>query len=974
MKNNYFKTRPSSVLEGKLSLWRNLLLLGFLMLFAHLSTYAQLCPSNLAMTITTVEATSATANDAKIRVSGVAYSNYKVGVSAGNLYTGSFASASLVSGLTNGVIADNLVSPVAAPGTQYTLRVYKNDGSCYTDSTFYLPYVNWNYTPEFIDIEASITKAPAGDAPMGSNVSIFVAVENKGNLDAAGVEFTVAFPAGLTFVSHMAAAGTTYNPATKIWNIGNLAEKPATGQSVVVLEMVFTITTRGIKEITAQNTALTGIDLDSSPVANAILEDDEGQTCITSNLDYCDGDEFTFTLASGIYKGIIWQRSTDNGTTWTDLAPFSTTADYTIGVDSILVIKRPGDYKYIRLAVTGVCGYDGCCPIKVIPGLPPILTKPNDVVVCFGAADTTITSTNIQLGYTTTSNVTYGISAVLPPFLSDQGDFKYQWYDNNGLSNPGTAALAGDTTLTLRNITLPNVVGKYNYRLISEQRNHLSCNDTTEVSFIVNELPVPVATVNSPVCQEDTIFLKARNTAVNPTPGIIWSWTGPNTFTHNDSTQTILNAQPVHEGDYIVRASYTLNGLGCSNSDTVNLKVNLLPAPPVATDTVYCQNIVAKRMSAILRLPAVATTVDSLRWYEGKTIPYAYTDYPNYISKVGHNTGPYPQTASAGQDKWYVTHVDINGCQSHPDTLIVNIDAKPLPPTVRDIAFCENYPSTPLTAVASPGSFGLIWYGLNKTDRDTSATYPAPPTNVIGVFSYYVSQYSFATTPNGVKRGGCESDTVKLDVYIKDTPLAPAVVPQTYCLLDTPTPLVATPVITNTGTGVGSNVLNVLAWYWAGDTTSVTPTPSTALAGATWYYVSQTTSYDTLKCESPQAPLKVTVNPLPVASMIPVSALCVGTVSQNNGQLILTRYRDSDLVSWNIGSAYASVTPTAFVSPGAGGVFASGLSNPATATQDYTAQIKNVFGCTINVTAPLVAKDCTCPGGYCEPASVAKTK
>jgi uncharacterized repeat protein (TIGR01451 family) len=946
MKNNYFKIRPWSVLERDKSIGRVLLLLSVLMLFAHFSTFAQACDPKLAMTIVTVDATSETANNAKIRLSGLPSNALKVGYSSGATYTGpDFATATAWSSLDSGYVIKTLPTPASAPGAEYTVRVYNATGSCFTDSTFYLPYVNWTFTPQFVDIMATITRTPAGDVPMGSDVSVYVHVKNDGSIKATGVEFTVNYAAGLTFVSDSAATGTTYSDATKKWIIGELA-----AGATITLKMVYTVTTRGIKEVNAYNTALTEIDVDSSPGSIGAVEDDQGQICISTHLDYCDGDEFTFELAGATpdYTGVTWLRSVDNGVNFTAIT--GSTADYEITAANHLIIKKPGDYKYEK--TTGSCPSDGCCPVKVIPGLPPILTKPTDVVICFGAPDTTISSANTQLGYTTTSNTLYGIQPTLPPFLSDQGVFEYKWYNDNGLSNPTTDSIPGQTSLKLTN--LPKAVGVYNYKLISVQTGHTSCNDTTEVIYKVNELPVPVATINSPVCQEDTIFLRATNTAVNPTPGITWSWEGPASYTHADSSDRILNAQPVNAGQYIVTAGYTLNGIGCSNKDTVDLVVNLLPAPPNAIDTTYCQLIDPKRLSAL-------GTADSLRWYKSPT--YLFTDKPDTTTRIGYNVGPLPQTnVSAGTTIYFVTQVDANGCQSHPDTLKVTIDEKPALPTVKDIAYCEGYPSNPLTATTLPGGYGLIWYGLNKTDRDTAATYAAPPTEVIGTFSYYVSQYNLASN--------CQSDSAKLDVYIKDTPDAPAVTEPVYCLNATPV---------DTLIAVRSLPTNSLKYYFNGTGTSVSPTPSTAMAGATWYYVTQTTKYDTLLCESPQKPLKVLVNPLPVATIIPVSALCLGTASQNNGYLILNRFRDSDQVSWNVGSTYngLSGTPasTAFASLPVSGIFTpQTLANPAAAGQDYTARVKNSFGCTIDVTATLTFKDCTCPGGYCEPAQITKTK
>jgi uncharacterized repeat protein (TIGR01451 family) len=979
MENNYLKTRFASVFERERKMWAQVLILGFLMLFAHLSTYAQACNPDLAMTITTYDATAETVSDAKIRVSGIQNANYKVGYSPGATYTGpAFAALGVYSSLTNGFVSETLAAPTAAPGTQYTIRVFNETGSCFTDSTFYLPYVNYNYAPTYVDLEATITRSPAGDVPLGSQVTLTVAVRNAGSLDATGVVYQIGSAVDLAFDTHSTTDGS-YVPGTGVWTIGNINA----GQTVS-LTLTYTVNARGIKEITAEATALNEIDLDSTPTANPEVEDDEAQICITTHRDFCNGDEYTFALVNGDYTGVVWQRSTDNGTTWATIT--GNTPNYEVTATGQLIIKSVGDYKYYRDSSATSCGYEGCCPIKVIPGLPPILTKPADEVICFGQPEPLIQATNTQTGYTATDHTTYGISTPITGFLADQGVFKYQWYNNNGPSNPVTTALTADTTMTLE--TLPTATGIYNYRLISVQDGHTSCTDTVEVEFIINELPIPVASSNSPICAEDTIELAGYNAAVNnpinPFIPASFEWTGPNSYTSTDSVTTRLNAQESMEGQYVLRAFYDLNGRVCSNTDTITVIINPLPDRPLGIDTTYCQQIAPERLSAILRTPVVDHVGTSLNWYHssGITDVYDIDDIPDTTTVIGYNVGPFANTTiAAGQDIWWVSTTDGLGCQSHIDTLVITIREKPTVPVVRDVAFCQNYPSTPLTASTTQPGYALIWYGEDKMviPGDTGATFTAPPTDSVGTFTYWVSQYDLTTQ--------CQSDTIDFDVLIKDTPDGPAVVEPTYCLdvtNSTAVALQATPVITNTV----SNALNTLTWYWNGTTTSTAPIPPTDMPGASWAYVTQTTLYelagvDTLNCESPQSPLKITVNPLPVASVIPVSALCIGTISQDNGMLILTRFRDSDQAAYNLGSTFTAPGTFAVI-PGSGIITpAPGLPNPSTASQDYTVRIKNFhpglnspteFECFIDVTVPLVAKDCTCPGGYCEPATVTKTK
>lgn len=963
MENNYLKIRLASVFGEKASVWVSSLVLVFLMLFAHMSTYAQSCSPALAMTITTFDASDSNTANAKIKVSGIQNSASRIGLSVGATYSGpAFGASPTYASLVGGIVDSTLQTPATAPGRQYTLRVYSSDGSCFTDSTFYLPYVNYNYTPQFVDLETTITRSPAGDVPMGDTVTVTVAVINRGSLAATGVTFEVAYAAGLTYYSDVPSVGT-YSDASKIWNIGTIASS-----ATVSLTMRYIVTTRGIKEITAETLTLDQLDLDSGPkptVQDANIEDDEGQICISTHRDWCPGDEYTFTLASGIYTGVVWQRSTDNGATWTTITGTNAFADVT---GSGLVIKQMGDYKYYKDSSAASCGFEGCCPIKVIPGLPPILTTPTNQVICYGAPAPIIESANTQAGYTATSNDTYGIQDELPPFLSDQGSFRYQWWNNNGPSNPTLDSLTGQDTLRLT--SLPTAPGIYHYRLVSEQNGHVSCRDTTEVTFTINELPVPLATSNSPVCAEDTIFLSARNTgtnnSINPLGTLTWGWTAPDAWTSADSVDRRLLATEAMEGNYIVRAAYTKFGVECASTDTVFVTINPLPDRPNAIDTAYCQFIAAKRLSALLSSPVIDHNGDSLRWWHGPLLPTS-VDLPDTTSLIGYNVGPFANTAVVGQDLWFVAQVDGNNCQSHLDTVRIDIWDQPDMPTVQDVAYCENYPSNPLTATTSGGSFSLIWYGLNKTNipGDTTATYAAPPTNVVDTLTYWVSQ--FENTHN------CQSDTAHFDVIIKDTPIQPNAADPVYCLNATATPFDA---------GILQVPNDYLTWYWLTDSLAnpaTPPTPLTTVAGATWGYVTQTKLYldpqgNTMRCESPREPFLVTVNPLPVATVIPVSALCLGTLTQNNGMLVLNRFRDNDIAAWNLGGTFNSGSATVVNPIPSHGILVSNLPNPSGPSDNYTVRVTNEFGCIIDVTEPLIAKDCTCPGGYCEPATVTKTK
>ena len=108
------------------------------------------------------------------------------------------------------------------------------------------------------------------------------------------------------------------------------------------------------------------------------------------------------------------------------------------------------------------------------------------------------------------------------------------------------------------------------------------------------------------------------------------------------------------------------------------------------------------------------------------------------------------------------------------------------------------------------------------------------------------------------------SDTTGITVSMTTTPPAPVVTsPVTYCQGATATALTAT----------GTNLL----WYTAstgGTGSSTAPIPSTATAGTTTRYVSQTVS----GCESARTPIVVTITPQQTPAFTPAGPYCTGAI------------------------------------------------------------------------------------------------
>ncbi len=180
------------------------------------------------------------------------------------------------------------------------------------------------------------------------------------------------------------------------------------------------------------------------------------------------------------------------------------------------------------------------------------------------------------------------------------------------------------------------------------------------------------------------------------------------------------------------------------------------------------------------------------------------------------------------------------------------IATTPAPTVTTPLSYCQGATAAALQATGQ----NLLWY-TNATGGTGSSTTPTVVTTTAGTFNFYVSQ-----TINN-----CEGPRAIITVTVNATPAAPVVNPASinYCVVNTPTILSAP----------GTNLL----WYTtatggSGNTTA--PTPSTATAGTTIYYVSQTTG----SCESPRASITVNVYANPVAPTVtsPID-ICQGTTA-----------------------------------------------------------------------------------------------
>ncbi len=250
-------------------------------------------------------------------------------------------------------------------------------------------------------------------------------------------------------------------------------------------------------------------------------------------------------------------------------------------------------------------------------------------------------------------------------------------------------------------------------------------------------------------------------------------------------------------------------------------------APTVSPQVNYCVGVTASALTA-------AGT--NIKWYTTATGGSSST------------TAPTPSTSSAGTTSYFASQ-SIGICESPRAEIIVVVTAIPAAPQVgtmpgqtsSTVNYCEG--DTPMNFVVS--GTNLLWYA-NATGGVGSSTAPTVSTAAVSSNTYYVSQSSV----------GCEGPRSSITVNVNTTPAAPTLtVPaiQTYCQ-NSPT---------NSLGATGTNI----KWYTVptgGTASTTTPPVSSATAGTTIYYVSQTNG----NCEGPRASITIIITATPVAPAV----------------------------------------------------------------------------------------------------------
>jgi uncharacterized repeat protein (TIGR01451 family) len=154
-------------------------------------------------------------SNARIQLSTFDGNSNKVGYSAGTSYTGpAFASATTISGGAPFTVVNTLPNPSSV--TPYTARVFC-DAATFTDVTVLLERKLCNVA----DLSITVTSTPQ-TGNQGEIITYTYTATNNGPDIATGVLVDTPMPSNITLLNATPNQGT-YNTATKIWDLGTLA-------------------------------------------------------------------------------------------------------------------------------------------------------------------------------------------------------------------------------------------------------------------------------------------------------------------------------------------------------------------------------------------------------------------------------------------------------------------------------------------------------------------------------------------------------------------------------------------------------------------------------------------------------------------------------------------------------------------------------------------------------------------------------
>ena len=427
-----------------------------------------------------------------------------------------------------------------------------------------------------------------------------------------------------------------------------------------------------------------------------------------------------------------------------------------------------------------------------------------------------------------------------------------------GTTSPGgrtfswTSNPSGFTSSSANPSVSPTVTTMYK---LTETMTSTGCSNSDSVKVTVNPLPSASAGSASTICSGNSVSIGAASVS-----GSTYSWTSnPSGFTSSGSNPSV---SPTVTTTY--KLTETITATGCSKSDSVKITVNPLPAANVGSSTTICTS---------------TSTVIGASSVSGHT--YSWTSNPTGFTSSSAN----PTVTPASTTTYKLTEtITATGC-SNTDSVKITVSSAP---------------STPSPSSNSPVCAGQS-INLN-TATVSGATYAWTGPNSFSSSSQNPS-ISSATSAN--------AGTYSVKVIISGCTSAAGTTSVTVNPLPTPTAGSATAICNGNSTSIGGSSTSGHTYSWSSNPSgysSSSSNPTVVPSTTTTYKVTETIT--ATGCSNSDS-VKITVNPLPAASVGSATAICTGSST-----LIGASSVSGHTYSWTSNpSGYTSTSANPTVSP-----------------------------------------------------------
>lgn len=384
------------------------------------------------------------------------------------------------------------------------------------------------------------------------------------------------------------------------------------------------------------------------------------------------------------------------------------------------------------------------------------------------------------------------------------------------------------------------------------------CDSVSNVTLVVNPLPVINAGVDQTVCSGTPVTINATGA-----PNLAWSNGVSNGVPFNQAVGTV---------------NYTATGTdanGCVNTDVMSVTVNPLPTATIAGTVTVCQNAAN---------PTITFTGAN------GTAPYIFTYNINggvnqTVVSTGATATVSAPTGTSGVFNYSlvsVSEASSNACsQAQVGTATVTVNTLPTATIAGTVAICQNGASPTITFTGANGTAPYTFTyningGANQTVVSTGATATvAAATGIVGTFNYNLVSVSESSAT------GCSQAQAGIaTITVNPLPTATIAGTVTICQND------VEPTITFTG--ANGTVPYTFTYNINGGAnqtvtsigTTATVSVPTSVIGIFDYNLLSVTDASSTGCSQVQAgTATVTVIPNPTATISGTVDVCLGDAS-----------------------------------------------------------------------------------------------